>query len=358
MYKLGDRVKFLNDVGGGIITKIVGKNMVYVENEDGFEIPVLLSEIILDPGQGIDNESNHDVTQFVNQAKQLPVPKKEQNTSVQNDNTFVFSESVVIQGNDQPDFYLAFVPENSHNPLEGQTDIYLINNSNYSLLYVYSHFISSEFHIQGTGLLEANTKLLLGSITSADMNTLPDFCFQLLPVRDKSSNLEQLITKKIQVNPVKFYRSSSFEKCSFFRNRVMLFKLSESELDKAVKEITEKEVKKIVREKDKSKLQIIKNKTPEIVEVDLHIHELLDNTNGLSNKEMLDCQIKKFREEMEKAIASAVVKKIIFIHGHGNGVLKQEVRKELTTKYKKYYFQDASFQEYGFGATMVVLRQK
>ena len=42
MYKLGDRVKFLNDVGGGTVTKIVGKNMVHVENEDGFEIPVLL----------------------------------------------------------------------------------------------------------------------------------------------------------------------------------------------------------------------------------------------------------------------------------------------------------------------------
>ncbi|MDD4192198.1 MAG: hypothetical protein PHI28_12760, partial [Mangrovibacterium sp.] len=64
MYKLGDRVKFLNDVGGGVVTKIVGKNMVHVENEDGFEIPVLLSEIILDSGETIPGEKPT-VEQFV-----------------------------------------------------------------------------------------------------------------------------------------------------------------------------------------------------------------------------------------------------------------------------------------------------
>ena len=350
MYKIGERVKFLNAVGGGVITRIVGKNVVHVENEDGFEIPVLISEIILDSSQG------SDITQFVNQGKQAPVPDKKQDVAAKNDSVFIASESTVIQGNNRPDFYLAFVPENSHNPLEGQTDIYLINNSNYSLLYSYSHLIESEYHSQGTGLLEANTKLMLGSITSADINSLPEYSFQLLPFKSKLSKLKRLITKTVQINPVKFYRTGSFEKNSFFKGKAMIFKLNESELDKAVKELTDKEFKQAVSEKDKPKPQVIKEKKPEIIEVDLHIHELLDSTNGLSNKEMLDYQMKKFREEMDKAIASYEVKKIIFIHGHGNGVLKQELRKELSSKYKKYYFQDASFQEYGFGATMVVLR--
>lgn len=37
-----------------------------------------------------------------------------------------------------------------------------------------------------------------------------------------------------------------------------------------------------------------------IIEIDLHINELLDNTAGLSNKEMLDCQIKEFRRVMDE----------------------------------------------------------
>ena len=354
MYKIGERVKFLNAVGGGVITRIVGKNVVHVENEDGFEIPVLITEIILDAAQSADVEPN--IVQFVNQGKQSPVPEKKPDVTTQSDNAFIASESTVIPGNNQPDFYLAFVPENSHNPLEGQTDIYLVNNSNYLLLYSYSHFIESEYHNQGTGLLEANTKLQLGSITSTDMNSLPDYSFQLLPFRSKSSKLRRLVTKTIQINPVKFYRAGSYEKSDFFKEKAMLFKLNESELDKALKELTQKDVKNVVKEKDRPKPLVIKKKTTEIVEVDLHIHELLDDTNGLSNKEMLDFQIKKFREEMDKAIFSHEVKRIVFIHGLGNGVLKQEVRRELSSKYKKYNFQDASFQEYGFGATMVVLR--
>ena len=51
------------------------------------------------------------------------------------------------------------------------------------------------------------------------------------------------------------------------------------------------------------------------------------------------------------------VKRIVFIHGVGQGVLKQEVAKLLQAKFKKYYFQDASFKEYGYGATMVILHR-
>ena len=47
MVKIGDRVKFLNDVGGGVVTGYAGKNTVYVENYDGFEIPYPVSQLVL-----------------------------------------------------------------------------------------------------------------------------------------------------------------------------------------------------------------------------------------------------------------------------------------------------------------------
>jgi dsDNA-specific endonuclease/ATPase MutS2 len=75
----------------------------------------------------------------------------------------------------------------------------------------------------------------------------------------------------------------------------------------------------------------------------------------MANHEMLEVQLGRFRNELETAIANGT-RRIVFIHGIGNGTLKQELRKELSTKYKKYYFQDASFKEYGYGATMVILK--
>ena len=47
-FKIGDKIKFLNDIGGGTITKILDKETVSILNEDGFEIPTMMSELIAD----------------------------------------------------------------------------------------------------------------------------------------------------------------------------------------------------------------------------------------------------------------------------------------------------------------------
>jgi dsDNA-specific endonuclease/ATPase MutS2 len=67
--------------------------------------------------------------------------------------------------------------------------------------------------------------------------------------------------------------------------------------------------------------------------------------------------LEKVESEMRAAIQSQT-KRIVFIHGVGQGVLKQEVARLLKSKFPKYIFQDASFKEYGYGATMVMLRRK
>jgi len=91
-----------------------------------------------------------------------------------------------------------------------------------------------------------------------------------------------------------------------------------------------------------------------ITEVDLHIKALIDNNKGMSNSEMLEMQMDEFSKKLDETIKNKT-KKIVFIHGVGNGVLKLKLRHELSTKYKKLKFQDASFKEYGYGATMVII---
>ena len=44
-FKVGDKVKFLNAVGGGVVKKIQG-GMVYVEDETGFDMPFSQAELI------------------------------------------------------------------------------------------------------------------------------------------------------------------------------------------------------------------------------------------------------------------------------------------------------------------------
>ncbi|MGE4586965.1 MAG: DUF2027 domain-containing protein, partial [Mangrovibacterium sp.] len=311
-YKLGDRVKFLNDTGGGVITKLVGQNTVHVENEDGFEIPVLITGIIPDEAGHTVPGAKLSVEAFVRQVKPV-TGKKAEHPAAEKREEEEESTPVLIEGNDEPAFYLAFVPENSSNPLDGQIRVYLINDCNFYVLYHYSHFKGSEYETREAGKLEPNTKLFLGAISQADISGLPEFSFRLLFYREKAVRLERPVTRKIAVNPVKFYKSGSFSSNGFFREKAMLFKLNQTEMDQALEKLTEKEVKNVIRSKEPARQPQVETKNPELVEVDLHMHELVDSTAGLSNKDMLEFQMKKFREEMEAAVVNQAVKKIVFI---------------------------------------------
>ena len=45
--KIGDKVRFLSEVGGGKISGFQGKNIVLVEDEDGFEIPTPINDVVV-----------------------------------------------------------------------------------------------------------------------------------------------------------------------------------------------------------------------------------------------------------------------------------------------------------------------
>ena len=75
----------------------------------------------------------------------------------------------------------------------------------------------------------------------------------------------------------------------------------------------------------------------------------------MTNTDILNHQLDVFRKTLQENEKNKG-KKIVFIHGKGEGVLRAAVINELRYRFKKYTYQDASFQEYGYGATMVTIR--
>lgn len=340
MIKIGDKVKFLNAVGGGVVKSFSGKNIANIEDEEGFEVPTLISQLVL-VDAGKENETEK---------------RKPETTGKSITRDTVKKETIVIEPVNEAAFYLAFVPENSLNPVGGDMKAYLVNGSSYSLLFNYSYVQSGEYATQRSGKVESGTKLLIDRFSSTELNSLPDFFFQLLYFSYKSKKVEMPIFKLLKINPVKLYKEKSFCANSFFSEKAYLIKIQNSDFEDQLKGITSKEIQKAIREKQEPKKKEQAVLKSDLVEIDLHIHELLDDTRGLSNREMLEIQMDTFRERLNEAIKFGT-KKIVFIHGVGNGTLKTELRKELSRKFKKYAFQDASFQEYGFGATMVILKK-
>lgn len=348
MINIGDKVKFLNAVGGGKVTAFQSKKVAIVTDHDGFEIPVLVSELV----KIEENQPKREVPLIDLNPKQKS-PIKEQKPKVK-------PAPAYIEGNDDPKFFMAFYPENQSNPVDGEIGVYLINDSNFSLLYHYVHFDGTNYTTIDTGILEPNTKTGLESLSQTDLSTLPRFHFRLIPFRNKEKNLTSPIVKEVSVNAVKFYKEKSFTSSTFFRGRAMVFDLVVHPMQESIEKLTEGDFKAVVALKDKEHRPRIAEKpkivTPETVEVDLHIENLIEKTSGLSNHEILEIQMARFHSEMQSAIEKRA-KRIIFIHGVGNGVLKQEIHKKLKSTYARFYFQDASFQEYGYGATMVIIRR-
>ncbi|MDQ3395598.1 MAG: Smr/MutS family protein, partial [Bacteroidota bacterium] len=89
-------------------------------------------------------------------------------------------------------------------------------------------------------------------------------------------------------------------------------------------------------------------------EVDLHIEMLVGNHGNMSNGEILQLQISTFEKLLDQAIASGM-DEITFIHGSGNGVLKNAIHKKLSKLPGIKFFKDAKKEKFGYGATTVGL---
>lgn len=126
--------------------------------------------------------------------------------------------------------------------------------------------------------------------------------------------------------------------------------------DSSVIKVTNYEVAQIKAEKETSKKKnapVVKPKERNApkMEVDLHINQLVKSPKGMSKHEMLNMQMETAKRQLEFAISKRI-QKIVFIHGVGEGILKEEL-KFLFGRYDNLKYYDADYQKYGLGATEV-----
>ena len=115
-----------------------------------------------------------------------------------------------------------------------------------------------------------------------------------------------------------------------------------------------KKVKEAPQKKKQAKVKPKERNMPKM-EVDLHIHQLVKSTRGMSNFDMLNIQLETAKRQLDFAISKRI-QKVVFIHGVGEGVLKEELN-YLFKKYENLKFYDAEYQKYGLGATEVYIYQ-
>jgi len=108
--------------------------------------------------------------------------------------------------------------------------------------------------------------------------------------------------------------------------------------------------------KRKGKLKIKEEKGRKKVvppmEVDLHIGQLVRSTKGMTNHDMRTLQLETAKRQLEFALRKRILR-LVFIHGVGDGILKEDLESLLRRYDDRLTYYDADYKKYGRGATEV-----
>jgi len=353
-YNIGDKVKFLNTSGGGIVKKIISSTMVSVAIEDGFDIPTLTSELLK-----IDSSTASE--RMFDKDYKVDVDIVAQTTEVDDDGKSTLLKSYT--NNTHPaGIYLAFIPHDQKWLITGDVDIFLINHTEFSTLYNFT--LSSKdgkYFGMDYDVLEPESKKLINTIERDELEEWSCGNVQILYHAENKDRLLLPLNADFKIKPTRFYKEENYITSSFLYEKALLITLgklieSQTSSDKSILKEKDKSVdiqpKKAVQLKPESILDshLVNESTAEI---DLHIGELVEDYYLLDNAEMLKIQIDYFVKCLESAFINKI-SKLIFIHGVGNGVLKNEIIKVLKNYENLHYF-DASLAKYGVGATEVYI---
>ncbi len=363
--KIGDKVRFLNATGGGKVTGFKNKDVVLVEDEDGFETPVLAREVVVVPETNDFNfvaDSPLKAVQDRNRRSKEIVVEQE---SVEEEEVeivlpdYSWNERDETRDGEKLTVYLAFVPKDVKQLQTTAMSLYLVNDSNYFLNFTLSTGYD-ELTLCAQNMIEPQTKLYIRTIDKTEVNLFESLRFQAVAYKRKSYSAKPAIDMPLKINPTKFYKLHSFGENDYFDSDAMLVTIIKDDIADIAMSIDPLSLQRAMSEKERSakqgsaKPQSKPHHRPELLEVDLHINELVDTVAGMSRADMLTLQIDTFHKVMRENIKNKGMR-IVFIHGKGEGILRAEIEKQLKHKYPRCQFQDASFQQYGFGATQVTI---
>lgn len=389
-------MKFVSDTGVGIVRSIKG-NMAYVEVEDGFEIPALISDIV-------EVEIEAENAAIVSIGPSDPKPsgnragtsadgsQKKQKATMRGLNNYgrvsladdyeddepidlgklrkSYTKTAAEQVDRTPapiekapwevtDYLvkLLFVPApDNDKPAEtADLEAWLVNDSSYTLFYNIARREQRGDFVRtiDSGTLAADSKQKIKLYHRTELAEISTLHISLLPYKPTAFVPQAVEVFDMELHPLKFVRASNFTDNDYFDAPALEFTLASSD------ELADTAAPVIPTPVPKANPIPHKRSTKDEEVVDLHADAILDSTENLTPGEILQTQLARFTVALEGAVksgSSTPLKRMVFIHGVGKGKLRYEIEKLLKRNYPKLRYQDASFAEYGYGALMIFLK--
>jgi hypothetical protein len=316
---IGDKVRVLRGKEEGIVTRIIDHKLIEIEIEDGFQIPVLKSEVVV--------VAKEEKDYF----KEGPSPAP----------ASLAAKPVSPASKTEEGIFVAFRPLNDR-----VLAVYLINNTDNQIPYTVYQEYPGKLQGLACGNMPAASYHKLAEVSLDNFEQWPAYIFQFLYYTPRSTSLKAPGTKKINFKASSFHRNK--RRAPLLDAEAFTFRL-----------LTEAST----IDPDKLKENLNENKAaapapaPEDIPavVDLHIENLSPHAASLSSQEMLHIQLDAFDKHLDRAIAAGM-DEVVYIHGVGNGTLRNALHKRLSKMENISFFKDAQKNRFGFGATMVKIK--
>ena len=324
--KIGDKVRFLSEVGGGRVSGFQGKDIVLVEDEDGFEIPTSVRDVVVveqdDYAMGKmisakmeaqQKAEEHAATELHQDSRSIKsiLNDHDEQTDMHVDEYDAADGEITFrapvqerEGGNKLSAYLAFVPVDIKEITHTRFETYVVNDSNYYIHYSYLVAEGNAWTLKSVGEVEPNTKLFIEEFGREVLNDMGRIGVQLTAYKkDKPFLLKPAIDVQFRIDPVKFYKLHVFEENEFFEQPSLLFTIVDNDEvarplvvdSKRLKEQMYKD-EKIIAHEGKKKRQ----KDDGTLVIDLHADELLETTAGMNAADILHYQLDVFKKTMDE----------------------------------------------------------
>ncbi|MCK8494481.1 MULTISPECIES: Smr/MutS family protein [Spirosoma] len=342
---IGDRVRLLRAKEQGVISRFLPGDMIEIEIEDGFRIPVMRSELV--PVSPLESERLLKTSAYAPQKTVAP-------------------SAPAILANQG--IYLAFVPVNDR-----EYTLHLINNTDWEFPYTLgeeSAGVGSGVQFRGlhSGLLKPKTQQKMNDLYQhAKFEEWPTFVVQGLWFRAGKSSLRTPLLKRFKARAATFFKNKVTVPVlnqTGFQTQLDAEAINANPADSGQPATATKPQKTTTIQPEDLKAEMLKSKSelggisverPSSV-VDLHIDALLPNgSDKRTPADLLTLQLTTFEKSLENAIASGM-HDITFIHGVGSGALRTELHKRLSKHPNVKFYEDAQKQKFGYGATKVTIK--
>lgn len=218
MAKIGDTVRFLNTTGGGKITKIEGR-IAYVE-EDGFETPVLLNEVVVVLPAGHEPEKKgarmmFDQKAFDDGKKSVRDAAPQKSADSRKTDNVAEPELPVEETEYGEDITVALVfePENAKALSSSRINAALVNDSNY---FLYFSVLIRDNEAKAwkplfTGEVAPNEMIDLASFTQQNISEIERVVFQAMAYKKgKSFQVKYPLNVSKKIDLTKFFKAHCF----------------------------------------------------------------------------------------------------------------------------------------------------